>query len=144
MEEIFVFGILVVMPVMIVWLVNRTRQNETNRRTEIMLKAIEAGTPVNLDLFEPQKKQKSPKTIKERLLVYLLGGCMTVLLGVVALVVCYIIVMEEHGFGPESLMALIASGVFFSIGISLVIAYAVGMKTLSKEIEAETKSLEQR
>ena len=36
-------GICVVLPVMIVWLVNRTRQNETNRKTEIMLKAIEAG-----------------------------------------------------------------------------------------------------
>lgn len=143
MEEIIAFGILVAMPVMIVWLINRTRQNETNRRTEIMLKAIEAGTTVNLDLFETQKK-KNPKTIKERLLGYLMGGCMTILLGVVGLVVSYIIVQEEHGFGPVSLMSVVASGVFFSTGISLIIAYAVGMKTLAKEIEAETKSLEQK
>ena len=145
MEEILILiGICVVLPVMIVWLINRTRQNETNRRTEIMLKAIEAGTTVNLDLFEPQKKQKSPKTIKERLLGYLTGGCMAILLGVVNLVVCYIIVQEEHVFEGESLLFLLVSGVLFSIGISLIIAYSVGMKTLAKEIEAETKSLEQK
>ena len=69
---------------------------------------------------------------------------MTILLGVVSLVVCYIIVQEEHGFERTSLLFLIGSGVFFSIGISLIIAYAVGMKTLAKEIEAETKSLEQK
>ena len=40
-------GICVVLPVMIVWLVNRTRQNETNRKTEIMLKAIEAGATID-------------------------------------------------------------------------------------------------
>ena len=33
-------GICVVLPVMIVWLVTRARQNETNKKTEIMLKAI--------------------------------------------------------------------------------------------------------
>ena len=32
-------GICVVLPVMIVWLVTRARQNETNKKTEIMLKA---------------------------------------------------------------------------------------------------------
>ena len=33
----------VVMPVAIVWLVMRAKQNETNKMAEIMLKAIEAG-----------------------------------------------------------------------------------------------------
>ena len=37
----------VVMPVTIVWLVMRTKQNETNKMAEIMLKAIETGTPVD-------------------------------------------------------------------------------------------------
>lgn len=39
MEDILIpIGVCVVLPVMIVWLINRTRQNETNRKTEIMLK----------------------------------------------------------------------------------------------------------
>ena len=40
MKDLFPIGLCMVLPVMIVWLVNRTRQNETNRRTGIMLKAI--------------------------------------------------------------------------------------------------------
>ena len=58
-------GICVVLPVMIVWLVMRTRQNETNKKTEIMLKAIESGATIDADFF---KEKQGAKTIKERLL----------------------------------------------------------------------------
>lgn len=34
-----------VMPVMIVWLVMRTKQKQTDKMAEIILKAIESGTP---------------------------------------------------------------------------------------------------
>ena len=61
MDAILVpIAVCVVLPVMIVWLINRTRQNETNRRTEIMLKAIEAGATI----FKAQQEQKGPRTIK--------------------------------------------------------------------------------
>ena len=44
MEEILIpISVCVVLPVMVVWLVNRTRQNEINRKADIMLKAIESG-----------------------------------------------------------------------------------------------------
>ena len=147
MEDILIpIGICVVLPVMIVWLVNRTRQNETNRMTDIMLKAIETGATVDLEFFKNQlnQKQKGSKTIKERLLKYLLGGCLTILLGVVMMVVTYILVRVQHGLEEEGLLFILGSGVLFSIGISLIVAYIVGMKTLAKEIEAETKSLEQK
>ena len=70
MEDILTnFGIpvfiCVVLPVTIVWLVARTKQNETNRKAEIMLKAIESGAQVDLDQFNTTVK-KSPKTIKHR------------------------------------------------------------------------------
>ena len=38
--------ICVFLPVMVVWLITRARQNETNRKAEIMIKAIEAGVDV--------------------------------------------------------------------------------------------------
>ena len=72
MEEILVpIAICVVLPVMIVWLINRTRQNETNRKTEIMLKAIESGATIDANFF---KEIQGAKTIKERLLKRLTGG----------------------------------------------------------------------
>ena len=48
-------GICVALPVLIVWLVVRARQNETNRRAEILLKAIYVGAerdnPVGVKSF---------------------------------------------------------------------------------------------
>ena len=49
-------GVCVVLPVMIVWLVTRARQNETNKKTEIMLKAIEADKKALIVLPEVDSK----------------------------------------------------------------------------------------
>ena len=145
MEDILIpIGICVVLPVMIVWLVNRTRQNETNRRTELMIKAIENGATLDLDLVKVQQKQKNAKTIKERLLKFLCGGCMATLFGIVALVLCCISAQERGSADPDTVRYIVVTGVCLSIGISLITTYIVGMKTLAKEIEAETKSLEQK
>ena len=64
-DIINVIGICVVLPIVIVWLINRRRTNETNRRAEILLKAIDAGSTVDLNLFQEPQKQRS---IKEKLL----------------------------------------------------------------------------
>ena len=64
MEDIILpIFICVVMPVAIVWLVMRAKQNETNKMAEIMLKAIEAGIPLDPDFFKTQTRtlQKSLK-----------------------------------------------------------------------------------
>ena len=45
----------VVMPVTIVWLVMRTKQNETNKMAEIMLKAIEIWNTCNPKLMKGRK-----------------------------------------------------------------------------------------
>ena len=45
----------VVLPIVIVWLVARTRQNEANRKAEIMLKAIEAGVPVDMSAVDESR-----------------------------------------------------------------------------------------
>ena len=42
-------GVCVVLPVLVVWLVMRKKTNETNRRTEVMLAAIEKGSDVNAE-----------------------------------------------------------------------------------------------
>ena len=56
MDKILVpIFICVVLPVTIVWLITRARQNETNRKTEVMLKAIEAGATVDANLFKNSK-----------------------------------------------------------------------------------------
>ena len=52
LEDILVpLGICVALPVMIVWLVMRKKTNETNRRTEIVLAAIEKNSEIDVEDF---------------------------------------------------------------------------------------------
>lgn len=138
------FGICVVMPVMIVWLVSRTRQNETNRKTEIMLKAIESGATIDADFFkDTQKKQKSTK---ERLLNRLIWGCATSILGVGLAVLGIVQCVNWNGTSSNEsfVVPLVFAGIFLAIGIALFIGFYVGRKMLAKEMEAEAKALEQK
>ena len=77
-------GICVVLPIIIVWLVLKARKNETDRKAEIMLKALDNGAKIDSDFF---KSPSGSKTIKERLLGRLTGACITGLLGVAVLAV---------------------------------------------------------
>ena len=144
MEDILVpIFICVVLPVTIVWLVARTRQNETNRKAEIMLKAIENGSTVDPDYFN-SGKEKTSRTIKQELLEKLNGACITSLIGFAFLVLFFVdkfatqIPLMFKDFMP------IVGGVMLAVGIGLFISYFVGKKMLAKEIEAEEKALEQK
>lgn len=147
MEDILLpIGICVVLPVMIVWLINRTRQNETNRKTEIMLKAIESGATIDADFFKAQQDQKTPKTIKERLLKRLSGGCICTLTGLALEIVGIVNYVKWDGTmsNDSAAVPMILGGILLGIGISLIVVFFVGKKMLAKEIEAEAKSLEQK
>ena len=149
MEDILTnFGIpvfiCVVLPVTIVWLVARTKQNETNKKAEIMLKAIESGAQVDLEQFNTTVK-KSPKTIKQELLEKLNGACITSLMGAGFLILGILRAVDpmfaSHMFLNK--FWLPAGAVLLAVGIGLFISYFVGKKLLAKEIEAEEKKLEQ-
>ena len=140
MSDILIpIGICVVLPVMIVWLVMRNRQNETNKKTEIMLKAIESGAKIDTNLF---KTQLTPaKTIKEKLLSRLTAACVVSAIGlsvcITTLILSYIggvLTQVIQGF-------IVIGGIILAIGIALFVVYFVGKRMLAKEIEAEEKSL---
>ena len=136
--------ICVILPVVVVWLVTRAKQNETNRKADIMLKAIEAGVPVDMEQFKSAKK-KAPVSIKQELLDKLNGACITSLMGIGFLTLGILRVVITD-FGRNSLLNkfwLPAGCVLLAVGIGLFISYFVGKKLLSKEIEAEEKKLEQ-
>ena len=144
MEEILVpIAICVVLPVMIVWLINRTRQNETNRKTEIMLKAIESGATIDADFFKAQQEQKAPKTLKEKLLNRLTAGCVCTFIGIAAVVVCFVL-EAKLGWNHVGDYMLTFGAISIAIGISFLLVFFVGKKMLAKEMEAEAKALEQK
>jgi hypothetical protein len=144
MEDIVIpIFICVVLPVTIVYLVARTKQNETNKKAEIMLKAIESGATVDMNQFNTEKK--GPKTIKQDLLEKFTGACITTFMGI-AFVAWAIIGYVNPEFTDGRLfnrLAPMTGGVLLAVGLGLFISYFVGKKMLAKEIEAEEKKLEQ-
>ena len=129
-------GICVVLPIVIVWLVLRARKNETDRKAEIMLKAIEAGTPIDPNLLKVNTKKKA-KTIKQDLLERLTGASVTSALGV-AMILLSVFTDYESAY---DIPFPVFGGILIAIGIALFIVYFVGTKALAKEIEAEEKKL---
>jgi hypothetical protein len=135
-EDILVpIFVCVILPVAIVWIIGRTRQNETNRKTEVMLKAIENGAPIDPDMFK--RPEKTPKTIKSGLLEKLTGACITFLMGAAFLALYFLNVDFFHNLLP------VAGGIMLAVGVGLFISYFVGKKMLAKEIEAEEAALKQ-
>ena len=130
--------ICVVLPVAMVWLTMRTRQNEANRKSEVMLKAIESGVNLDPELFKGA--QAPVKTIKEKLLGRLTGASVVSLLGVVFLV-SGIVLDGNENWGDLCKLTSVAGGILIAIGIALFVVYFVGKKMLAKEIEAEEKKL---
>ena len=126
---------------MVVWLRTRAQQNEINRKTEIMLKAIESGVSIDPELFKVQSQPKKAKTMKEKLLGRLTGACINTLLGVAALIGG--VFSWNRIDGQEgSVFLLGVGGILLAIGIALFIVYFVGKRMLASEIAAEERELQ--
>ena len=137
-ETLIPIGVCVILPIIVVWLNLRAKTNETNRKAEVMLKAIEAGKDVDPDYFKPAR---TTKTIKSQLLGKLTGACITFFIGSIVLAItCY---MSAQGSidAEDSLAFSILGGIMVAIGVALFISFFVGKKMLAKEIEAEENKL---
>ena len=128
--------ICVVLPVAVVLIVGLVRRNETNRKAEIMLKAIENGATVDPSFFESsKKKEKRMRTRKEKLNDNLTGGAICTAIGIALILIKVIFYLPDDDF---SLM-LIGGAILLAIGIANLVIYFVGMKAFASEIEAEEK-----
>ena len=123
-----------VLPIVIIWLNIRQRMNETNKRTQVVLAAIEKNP--DMDIEELIKKiSHKKKLLKEKLLEKLLWGCITVLLGI-GMIVCHIYVdITTNSTSPSGFIGII----LLAVGIAFFVNYRLGKKMLAKEIEAEEK-----
>ena len=143
MEAILVpIFICVVLPIFIVWLVTRARQHEMDKKTEIMLKAIESGVQIDTSLF----KTKQPRTrgIKEELLDKFTGACVTSFMGIALFVISFVSSNNADWAGSLWFLktAPLAGAILLAIGTALFLSYLVGKRMLAKEIEDEEKKLQ--
>jgi hypothetical protein len=135
MEILVPIFVCVVLPVAIVLIVGLTKQNATNRKAEIMLKAIESGVQLDPEFFKSESRK--PKSIKEELVEKLSGACIVSLMGAAFLILWLI---GSPAFFMSNMMP-VAGAVMVAVGIGLFISYFVGKKMLAKEIEAEENAL---
>jgi len=136
---IFLIGV-VVLPIIIVWLNNRKKINETNQRTQIVLAAIEKNAETDVeDLLKKMAPQK--KLLKEKLLNKLLLGGIIAFLGIALLGFC--IIQALLGGMPTELLQVFSffGAILLGIGLAFLINYHIGKKLLAKEIEAEEKKM---
>lgn len=139
LEDILLpLGICVALPVMIVWLVMRKKTNETNRRTEIVLAAIEKNSEIDVEDFF-KKMNPAQKTLKEKLMQRFQWGAVLVALGVALM--GYVLLQSLFGGANPNQMAAFSLGgvVACFVGAAFLITYRVSRNVLAKELEEESK-----
>ena len=139
-QILIVLGCGCVLPIMVVWFMIRESINKTNKRTQIVLAAIEKNP--DMDIEELMKKiSPKKKLLKENLLSKLLWGGIIAFLGIALLGYC--IVQGYVGGMPTAALQQFSlfGAVLLGIGIAFLINYYVGRKLLAKEIDAEEKLL---
>lgn len=133
----------VILPVTIVWIVMKAKKNEVNRKSEILLKAIESGVAIDTNLFKTEQRHISTK---ERLLKRLTGACITTFIGI-AFIISSCITWSRYGDNihtDNTQFPLLIGCILLAVGIALFIVFFTGKKMLAKEIEAEEQGLEQK
>ena len=150
MEEVLgiLFAVLfvflgVAFPIAIVWLIVRAVQNKTNRKTEVLLRAIESGQSISPNDFQAIMNKQKP--LKQKLLNRLTAACIMSFIGVAFIVMGIIEAREiiQSQDVPDYEEVWVGS-ILLAIGMALFIVYIEGKKMMAKEIETEERDLEKK
>lgn len=132
LEDIIVpCAVCVVLPVLVVWLVFRSRNHMIDRKTEMVIKAMECGREIDPEaLFSTGK---SRKTIKMALVGKLQSGIILLLAGAGFIIAAT--------FVEVNYALYIAGGIMLALGVGFIVSFFVGKKWMAPEIEAEQKKM---
>ena len=129
-----------VLPIVVIWLSVREKLNETNKRTQIALAAIEKNPELDLeDLL--RKISPKQKLLKEKLLRKLLWGCLTSMMGLGLIGFGVFLGIKNMGGDDDPLTSVCFGLMLLAIGIAFLISYFVGRKLLAREMEAEERNV---
>lgn len=140
---IIVIGCCVVLPLLIVWMTNKRKRHEIDKKTEILKTLLEKNP--DLDPVEVMNKlnmsqDSSKKSLKQSLLEKLLNGCICLLVGLV--------IFFTHYYGMIFLgskaMGIVGGGVLTAVGVAFIIYYCVSKNVLRNELEAEERELKEK
>ncbi len=117
-----------VLPIAIVLIVALRKSNVVNKRSEILIRAIEANKEVDTDkLIDAMKEPK--KSPQEVLNARLLRGCMFSLIGVVLIIIGIVGLASGESFSDDEVSTpFIFGGISLAIGSSYLIVYYITRK----------------
>ena len=137
---IITIGICVVLPVMVVWIVNKRKKNDTDRKTEIMLAAIEKNADVgNMEeilkgLTPPQENPE--QKAKRRMQSYLMWGTALTVIGAAIITAYLISAIMGYIVIFQAINVICFLGVpALAFGIGMLLAYRAAKKSLAKTEE---------
>lgn len=126
-------GICVVLPVLIIWIIFRSVTNKDNKNAEIIIKAIESNTTVDVDQLVEAigKKKRSPRQILQN---RLLRGCIMTFSGIAVGIYCIIssISLSAEDFEDINFFILVAC-VLLAIGIAYLVVYFLTRKSIDDD-----------
>lgn len=136
---IAVFGL----PAFIVAIIMKVKNNKIKAQEKVLLKSIEMGQPVNIDMFLDEQNRKYEKGgLKLTLLRKIQSGIACFLIGLLLLVLCLI---GKVSFNETIIFML--SFVFLSLGVAFIVSFFIGRKMMAKELaenELDTKELAEK
>ena len=128
-------GCCVVLPIMVVWLTVRHKMHKTDKRTEIALAAIERNPGMNVEEFM-RSLQPRQKTIKERLYMRLSVGLPLCGIGLGQLLYVLYRGLSHSWISADVRGMALFGSVTCLFGLGFIIAYWMGKRMFSKELEA--------
>lgn len=134
-EILVPIGICVILPLGIFWLYYRAQMNKENKRTEIIMKALESNSNIDTDSLVKalENTSQTPQGIRY---ARLQRGCQYTLLGIALCVVFFI----SNGMEIDSDMAFLmifAGAASITVGISYLIVYLVSGKSSTDNNSSE-------
>lgn len=117
-----------ILPIAVVLIISLTKMNSENKRTQIIIKAIEANKDVDTDkLIEALKQPR--KTAREILNRRLLCGCIFSLIGVLLAIIGMVNLASGAEISADPVaVPFVFGGISLAVGISFLIVYFVTRK----------------
>ena len=136
-ETLVPLGICVILPIIVISLAMKTRRHEMDKKTEVLLKAVENGAQLDPAFFESAAKVGcKEKTVKDKLAGYLIAACITSGIGLLIAIVSVIYMTIKVDLDPAAILVLLVPcAILLGIGIAFFIVYFVGKKKIwAKEL----------
>ncbi len=147
-QALIPIGICVILPIIVITLALRTRRHEIDKKTEVMMKAIENGAQLDPAFFESAAKAGcKEKTVKDKLMGWLTAACVTSAIGLLVGIVFTVVFANQDLWKDDpgvAICCIVPCVILLAVGIAFFIVYAIGKKTWAKELaELDAKKPEE-